>query len=333
MSATHTVTEAQRLADTVLFPAAVETDAANVLPVGLLDAVASAGLYGLSGPAAAGGIDADFPTACAAIEAIASGCLTTAFVWVQHVGVVRAVAASENESVRERLSGLCSGKERAGLALGGALAGPPQLVARRAGDGWRFDGTSPWVSGWGRIDLLHAAARTDDGRLVWALPDARESETLTVERLRLVALNATATVRATFHGHAVEPARVVSVGPYGEGPAPPEVLRIHAALALGVAARCCRLMPPSPLDEELGALRMRLDTLDQQTIEVERGAAGELALRAAAALCATTGSRSLLAQEHAQRLAREALFTLVYALRPGSREALLARLGGPEGRR
>jgi hypothetical protein len=33
---------------------------------------------------------------------------------------------------------------------------------------------------------------------VWALVDARESETLSVERLGLVALNATATVRADF---------------------------------------------------------------------------------------------------------------------------------------
>jgi hypothetical protein len=38
------------------------------------------------------------------------------------------------------------------------------------------------------------------------------------------------------------------------------------------------------------------------------------------------GSRSLLASSHAQLLAREALFVLVYALRPDSRAAALARL-------
>ena len=37
--------------------------------------------------------------------------------------------------------------------------------------------------------------------------------------------------------------------------------------------------------------------------------------------------RSLLAAGHAQLLAREALFTLVYALRPASRAALLGTLG------
>ncbi|MDQ2875742.1 MAG: hypothetical protein M3Y33_13510 [Actinomycetota bacterium] len=41
----------------------------------------------------------------------------------------------------------------------------------------------------------------------------------------------------------------------------------------------------------------------------------------------TEGSRSLLSTDHAQLLARDALFTLVYALRPESRAALLTTLG------
>jgi hypothetical protein len=57
-----------------------------------------------------------------------------------------------------------------------------------------------------------------------------------------------------------------------------------------------------------------------------RAAAGELALRAAATVMTTEGSRSLLVADHAQLLARDALFTLVYALRPESRAALLSTL-------
>ena len=53
-------------------------------------------------------------------------------------------------------------------------------------------------------------------------------------------------------------------------------------------------------------------------------------MRAACALMTARGSRSLLAADHAQRLAREAIFTLIYALRPESRAALLARLGAQE---
>ena len=320
------LTAAQRLADEVLFPAALATDMADAVPVDLLDALAEAGLYGLSGPASAGGVDADFPTVCSVVEELASGCLTTTFVWVQHLGAVIAAAGSDNAAIREWVSPLCRGQRRAGLALGGAIPGRPLLRAREAENGWTFTGTSPYVSGWDRVDVIHTAARTDDERLVWALIDARESATLIVERLTLVGLNATATVRADFLEHDVPAQRVTSVGSYRDGPVPPEPLRIHAALALGVAMRCCRLLGATSLDAELARVRVELDRLDPAMIEGARGSAGELALRAAAALAVATGSRSLLVGDHAQRLIREALFGLVYALRPGSRDAVLVQL-------
>ncbi len=322
------VETAQQLADEVLLPAALATDAADAVPVELLDALAAAGLYGLAGPAAAGGLDADFENVCAVVEALASGCLTTTFVWVQHLGAVLAVASSENVALRDEWLGpLCRGERRTGLALGGAVPGPARLVARETDDGWTFDGSTPFLSGWGRIDVVHTAARADDGRLVWAFVDATESSTLEVERLELVALNATATVRASFREHAVPAGRVTSVSPFRAGPTPPPVLAIHGSLALGVAARCCTLLGPSPLDDELAACRAELGQLDPDTIEAARASAGELALRAAAALVTQRGSRSLLLDDHAQRLQREALFVLVYALRSGSRGALLSRLG------
>jgi alkylation response protein AidB-like acyl-CoA dehydrogenase len=321
------VETAQRLADEVLFPAALATDAADAVPLELLDALADAGLYGLAGPAVAGGLDADFETACAVVEALASGCLTSAFVWVQHLGAVLAVASSDNAPLRDKwLEPLCRGERRTGLALGGSVPGPARLVARETQDGWSFDGSSPFVSGWGRIDVVHTAARTEDGRVVWALVDATESATLATERLELAALNATATVQATLRDHPVPAERVTFVSPFREGPTPPQVLRIHASLALGVAARCCRLLGRSPLDDELTACRAELDRLDAATIEAARASAGELALRAAAALTVSRGSRSLLVEDHAQLLVRDALFVLVYALRPGSRDALLDRL-------
>jgi alkylation response protein AidB-like acyl-CoA dehydrogenase len=322
------VETAQRLADEALFPAALATDAAETVPVELLDALADAGLYGLAGPAAAGGLDADFETVCAVVEALASGCLTTAFVWVQHLGAVLAVASSDNAALRDEwLEPLCRGERRPGLALGGSIPGRARLVARETGDGWTFDGSSPFISGWGRIDVVHTAARAEDGRLVWALVDAAESATLTVERLELVALNATATVQAALRDHPVPAERVTSVSPFHEGPTPPQVLRIHASLALGVAVRCCRLLVPWAFDHQVTACRAELVRLEPATIETARASAGELAFRAAAALTVSRGSRSLLLADHAQLLVRDALFVLVYALRPGSRDALLDRLG------
>jgi alkylation response protein AidB-like acyl-CoA dehydrogenase len=157
---------AQHLADDVLFPAALETDASNAVPENLLDLLADAGLYGLTGPTGFSGLGADFPTVCNVAELLASGCLTTTFVWAQHVGVVRAVSDSHNLNGREWIAPLCKGTLRAGLALGGALSGRPSLRATPVGGGWMFSGTSPFVSGWDRVDVVHAAAATPDGKLV-----------------------------------------------------------------------------------------------------------------------------------------------------------------------
>ena len=311
------VERAQRFADEVLFPAALATDAADVVPRELLDRLAAQGFYGV-------GADADFATVCAVQEALAGGCLTTAFVWAQHLGLVHALAAGGDDDLRARwLQPLLRGDVRAGLALGGALP-QPTLHARRDGEVWILEGISPFLSGWGVIDVVHTAARTADDEIVWLIVDAVESDVLRVERLRLVALDATATVRATFDGLRVDRDRQTALRPTG-GETPAEVLRLHAALALGVAGRCCSLLGPSPLDDELSRLRAQLDELGPET-PARRAAAGELAVRAAAALAASTGSRSLLRADHAQRLWREALFVLIYALRPASRDALLARL-------
>lgn len=319
---------ARKIADDVLFPAAASTDASDVVPRELLDALADAGLYGLVAPRHAGGVGADFATSCAVAEALASGCLTTAFVWGQHLGLVRAVAASRDEDLAARwLAPLAAGTVRAGLALGGALR-RPALHARASSDGWIIDGVSPFVSGWGRIDVVHAAARTAGEEIIWLIIDATESESVRAERLHLAALNATATVRLEFTELHVPADRVTGLHPASDR-TPPEVLRMHAAWALGVTARCCRMLGPSSLDAELARIRTELDQLGPD-IAAARADAGELAVRSACALMTARGSRSLLAGDHAQRLAREALFTLSYALRPQSRTSLLATLGAPE---
>jgi alkylation response protein AidB-like acyl-CoA dehydrogenase len=324
----NAVEVAQQLADELLFPAAVATDASDVVPVGLLDALADAGLYGIVAPPDFGGVSADFGTACAVLEALASGCLTTAFLWMQHIGLVRALTSSEDEDLRARwLKPLASGEIRAGLALGVALP-KPSLRAVPDGHGWLLDGTSPFVSGWGRIDVMHAAARTAGDEIVWLIVEATENDAIRAERLRLAALNATSTVRVTFTAARVPADRVTGTHP-ASTVTPPEVLRTHAALALGVTTRCCRMLGPTRLDAELASVRARLDRLGPDTAAA-RAAAGELALRAASALMTAEGSKALLANTQAQRLAREALFTLVYALRPTSRSAVLTMLGAPE---
>ena len=110
----------------------------------------------------------------------------------------------------------------------------------------------------------------------------------------------------------------------------PPALRINGSLALGLVLRCTRLLGPGPLDGELAACREQLDealAAGPDAMAQARAAASELAVRAAAALAVQQGSRSVTADQHVQRLIREAMFLLVFATRPGIKSALLRRLG------
>src|SRR5579875_2367311 len=66
-------------------------DASGTLPAGHLDGLAEAGLYGIFAPPAAGGLGLATGAVYAAVEELASACLATTFVWIQHFGLVAAL--------------------------------------------------------------------------------------------------------------------------------------------------------------------------------------------------------------------------------------------------
>jgi alkylation response protein AidB-like acyl-CoA dehydrogenase len=324
------VDRARAIAEGVLFPAALGTDVSDLLPATHLDLLAHEGFYGIAGPADAGGMDLDTSTTSEVVETLASGCLTTAFVWLQHRNPVRAVAASQTPGLRDDwLTALCRGEHRAGIALAGNRPGPPILRASpTAGGDVTLDGEAPWVGGWGRIDVLLVTAREDD-RVVSLLVDAKESPTLEAERLRLVGANASGTVTLRFHDHLVPAERVVGEEPHAGVLARDAAgLRLNGSLALGVVDRCCRLLGPSAFDEQLVAARRSLDDATPATLPEARAGASEMALRASATLTVAHGSRSILLDQHPQRLAREAMFLLVFGSRPPIRAELSRRIAG-----
>ena len=338
------IRRARELATSVFAPAAMTVEASQRVPPEHLDLLAAEGFYGLAGPREAGGLDVPFPVACRIIEILAGACLSTTFVWMQHHGVVRAVAAGPAALRQEMLGPLCRGERRAGVALAGLLPGPPRLRARAAGGaggGYVLDGVSPWVTGWDYIDTLYVAARREDDTIVWALLDVAPgagagasptAASLTAEPLSLVAVMASSTVQLSFTGHPVPQERVTATLPFAQWPGRDAAgLRANGSLALGLAARCCELIGPGPLDEQLERCRTLLDTAGPDAMPGARAAACELASRATAALVVSQGSRAILAGQDAQRLAREALFLLVFGSRPPIREALTGLLIRPVG--
>jgi alkylation response protein AidB-like acyl-CoA dehydrogenase len=322
----------RRLADEVLFPDAMRVDRLDVLPAVQLDALAAAGLYGAGAPVEAGGLGLELPEMCAVVEELASGCLATAFVWIQHFGLLMTLAYGGVPELREAWLGpACLGRVRGGVALTGQIPGPPMLRAEPAEGGWRLDGTAPWVSGWGLVDVLLVVARGPASSVVTLIVDAADADGLTVTRQRLIAVDASVTVRLDFDGVTVPAERFVSQAPFDPAASMrAESMRVNGSLALGVARRCCRLLGTGPLDDELAACRAGLDaavSADAAAMTRARAAGSELALRAAAALAVSDGSKSATVDQHAPRLSREALFLLVFASRPGIKETLLRQLG------
>ncbi|HEY3751906.1 MAG TPA: acyl-CoA dehydrogenase family protein [Pseudonocardiaceae bacterium] len=332
---------AAAVADGVLFPAAAEVDRTGVIPDSHFALLAAEGFYGLFAPREAGGPGLEFAEALRVIETLAGGCLTTTFTWLQHHGIVMALLMTPNAALRTRLlDAAVRGEVRGGGAFSGVVHNPPRVRATRRPGGWSVSGRVPFVSGWGIVDLLHVSAvdeTTDEvvSGLVAAHPGPGIAA---VEPLTLVAGQATNTVSLGLRDLVLPDEQVTTRTDRAVFLAGLAVgLRVDSALALGVTDRAVRLLAeadPAVADALRGEqheLRDRFDGAlgEPDRLPALRAACSELTQRACTALVVASGAAGLLAGHPAQRLAREALFTLVVASRPAVRSALLGRLAGP----
>lgn len=323
------VPRAQRIADDVLFPAAMAVERADRVPAAHLDLLADEGFYGVAAPVEYGGAGTPgFPVVPDVIAALAGGCLTTAFVWLQHLAPLMAVATVAGE--REQagwLRPLATGRVRAGLAM----SRPEQIRVRPVPGGYLLSGETPWVTGWGLVDVLLVGAVDDRGLLHVFLTDAAGSDSLVAHPTELVAVQASRTVSLRFADHFVPADRVGHTQPLDTFVASQVGGTVmNGFLALGVAGRCARLLgDASDLEADIADARLRLLTASPEEVPEARANSSLLAARAAARLMVHTGSRSVLADQHAGRLYRESGFLLVFGLRPAIRQEMLRRLSMP----
>ncbi len=321
------------LAETVLFPSAIATDLGGEIPRASLDAIAEAGLFGLFGSERFGGLEADPSSAGLVIEAMAGGCLTTAFIWAQHHVAVRLACAGTDDVAERWAPRLCSGEVRAGVAFAHLRReGPSPITAEPDGDGWIVRGQASWMTGWGGIDVVNVAAVHED-QIIWFLCDAVEGPTLTVRPLQVAAVNSAGTVEMHLAEYRVSPDRVLATHRLSDWRSRDRTnLRQNGSFSLGLARRCVKLLGPQgdSLDARINAVRSDLDhyvlTEDIENMAASRAAASFLAVRAAAALIASEAGRSMITTSHAQRLGREAMFLLVQGQTAPIREAELSLL-------
>lgn len=315
--------QAQKLADDILFPNALDADAAGTVPEMQLQALADAGFYGIS-------TYCEPALVVELIETIASGCLTTTFVWTQHLGTCAAAHHNTGAVHDELADQLASGDKRGGVAFAHMLRpGTPMTTTEPVDGGWQMNGSAPWVTGWGHVDVVHAAARHNDD-IVWAMIDAQDSATLQSNDVRFAVVDSTQTKVLEFTDHFVPESRITKIENYDEWRAKYQLgLRGNGSLALGVANRCCRLLEDPSMTEQLDAVRDGLNTADPadtQAMSAARAEASLFAVKAATALVAKVGGRSVMMSQHAQRLMREAMFVLVQGQTPTIKAEMLAKL-------
>ncbi len=313
---------------TVFSMDAAEVDRSDAIPPSHFDQLAALGLYGAFAPIESGGLGLSLAQLSEVVEELASACLATTFVWMQHFRLLAAALDPQAPAiVGDVRDEIVSGRVKGGVAITGLQPGPAKLTATRARDGWSLDGEAPWVSGWGIVDYLVVAARGPDDTVVLVVLDAHGQPGLVVSRRSLSAMNATSTVKLTFSGLLVEGDRELEQVPHDPSRERPEGLRVNGSLALGITRRCCAVIGPSALDDELREARVELDGADAATMARARAGACELAVRASHALAVFLGSSSVLEGGIAERTAREAQVLLTFGSRPAIRHSLLQAFG------
>ncbi|MFF4805015.1 acyl-CoA dehydrogenase family protein [Streptomyces sp. NPDC001351] len=322
------VSTARALAADLLAPNAARVDQQGV-PASHIEAVRRSGLLGVSAPREYGGAGAPDPVAREVQEILAGACCSTWFVQTQHHTPVRLLARSELP-VRERLLGpLASGELLAGIAYAHVRAFPRVPVRATAKrDGWRFDGTVPWYTGWGLNDVMLLAGVTDSAEIVFAFADARDQPGLRASQpMQLAALTAARTVSLELDGLWLPEESVVLRTPQEKFALIDLPRSTNASPAVfGVAYAALRVLEDTGEPETARGLRDRLDEVRRQAYELadhpvpHERVAERLALKtrsydlmraATTAAVVAGGGRTMDVSHPAQRLAREGLFLLV----------------------
>jgi alkylation response protein AidB-like acyl-CoA dehydrogenase len=343
------VTAAARLAADLLFPGAADVDAGQV-PRSHLEALAAAGLFGITAPLTAGGSAAPGPVARRVHEILAGADASTWFVYTQHMTPVRAlVEYGGHDGV---LAEMAAGRVIGGLAVAHLRRWPQRPVeATRLGGGWRLDGVAPWYTGWGLNDVALLFGASADAEVVCGLVPARPSSHLRASPpMRLAAMGSTLTVRLEVDGLVIPDADVVAVQPFSQWAAADRGPTVNPSPAVfGIARTALRLLDEhgqeasepaaaqaaARIGEQLARVRADAYRLIDEAGAAEqverrlelRSCAHQLMVQATTAYVVACAGRAMSASSPAQRLAREAMFMLIQAQTAQARTAALQAWG------
>lgn len=285
---------------------------------------------------------------------LARGQLAVTFVLSQFQAACQRLAIARSSDLRRRwLPGLAAGESFATVGISHLTTSrqhtAPAVQAVSIADGYRLTGEIPWVTGCRHADVLVIGGTLSDGRqLLAAIPADRAGVTIGPP-WRLLALSGSETGSITLADVEVRAYELIA-GPMDHvvqhsstgGAGSLTTSTLAAGHAFGCLDQLQREAAKRPalqpivvsLAGESDALRMELlraasrQAVNPQTPEQLRTRATDLALRASQALLTATKGAGFVAGHPAERLAREALFFLVWSCPQAVANQLLQNFSG-----
>ncbi len=162
------------IVETVIAPAAAETDCTGAYPRAAMDALGAAGLWGLLRSPEVGGGGGSIADVAEVVEAISTACGSTAMVVLMHYAAVSVVEAHGPVEVR---SAIARGEHVSSLAFSESGSRShfwaPMSSATPEGDGVRLDATKSWITSAGQADSYVWSSRplaAEGPMTLWLVP-------------------------------------------------------------------------------------------------------------------------------------------------------------------
>jgi alkylation response protein AidB-like acyl-CoA dehydrogenase len=270
-------------------------------------------------------------------EMLASASMSVALILSQRDSAVGLLEGALPSPVAEELLSKLAGDQifaTIGIAqlTTSRQGGAPALLATPTNDGWQLDGVIPWATGAAKAEWVIVGATTvDNQQLLIALQTGLAGVTAQPP-LPLVALRSSWTGQITCKTVRIQPSAILR-GPVEKVlPGRKNSLPLgQAFLAMGLCRSGLDLIADhrsdgaraahSRFETQFDELRTEILALSQNGRETEatnaasriRGQCSDLTLRVMHAAVALYKGAALLADHPAQRLAREAMFLLVWS--------------------
>ena len=313
-----------------------ERDQTGEWPAAELAALAEAGAMRWSIPAELGGRDLSALELNLGYEAIAAASLAVALVVSQRDSAALLVAGGENAELRDQLGRLAENQFFATIGIAQLTTSRqgtvPALLATPTDHGFTLTGVIPWSTGAAHAHWIVAGAALASGEQILFILHPDQPGVTVEPPAPLVSLRSTWTTQITcrdVHIPAIQMLRGPSAGVLRGGKR--GLVLGQTFLAMGLCQGALDLIDAhrsasaekafARLEEQFLSLRHEILALSQPGKEPDataanprlRGAINDLALRITHTAVTLYKGTALLSTHPAQRLAREAMFLLVWS--------------------